>query len=188
MPAPAIDSRLERKAAGREAKLCYVGHATMVNRQVLAVAAPSRSAPALPSAALGRLFKAKAKKAGSRISFGEDKAYENADHVADLRALNVTPHVVRNDSFIATGKRRQSAIDGRTARHKGDGLSQSSRAMIDASSIGANGSARCAVKTSGRNRGHCRFHAQSDRYNLIRIPKLLTASRKARQPVDRRTS
>ncbi len=32
------DSRLYRKAAGREAKLCYMGHATMENRHGLAVA------------------------------------------------------------------------------------------------------------------------------------------------------
>src|SRR6266478_6057084 len=31
------DSRLYRKAAGREAKLCYMGHATMENRHGLAV-------------------------------------------------------------------------------------------------------------------------------------------------------
>jgi hypothetical protein len=30
--------------------------------------------------------------------------------VANLRAPNVTPHVVQNDSITATGKRRQSAI------------------------------------------------------------------------------
>ena len=32
------DSRLYRKAAGREARLCYMGHATMENRHGLAVA------------------------------------------------------------------------------------------------------------------------------------------------------
>jgi len=32
------DSRLYRKTAGREAKLCYMGHATMENRHGLAVA------------------------------------------------------------------------------------------------------------------------------------------------------
>ena len=75
------------------------------------------------------MLKAKAKKAGRRITVGEDKAYDTADHVANLRALNVTPHVVQNDSITATGKRRQSAIDGRTTRHQGYGISQSCRAM-----------------------------------------------------------
>ena len=34
-------------------------------------------------------------------------------------------------SITATGKRRQSAIDGRTTRHQGYGLSQSCRAMTE---------------------------------------------------------
>ena len=53
------------------------------------------------------------------------------DHVAHLRAINVTPHVTQNDSITATGKRRQSAIDRRTTRHEGYGMSQSCRAMIE---------------------------------------------------------
>jgi hypothetical protein len=48
------DSRLYRKAAGREAKLCYMGHATMENRHGLAVAGMVTLATALPSAALRR--------------------------------------------------------------------------------------------------------------------------------------
>jgi hypothetical protein len=34
-------------------------------------------------------------------------------------------------SITATGKRRQRAIDGRTTRHQGYGLSQSGRAMTE---------------------------------------------------------
>jgi len=39
--------------------------------------------------------------------------------------------VTQNDSITATGKRRQSAIDGRTTRHEGHGMSQSRRAMTE---------------------------------------------------------
>jgi hypothetical protein len=35
-----------------------------------------------------------------------DAVADTADHVANLRALNVTPHVTQNDSITATGKRR----------------------------------------------------------------------------------
>jgi len=45
------DSRLYRKAAGREAKLCYMGHATMENRHGLAVA--GMVTPATGTARLG---------------------------------------------------------------------------------------------------------------------------------------
>jgi hypothetical protein len=53
------------------------------------------------------MLKAKAKKAGRRITVGEDKAYDTADHVANLRALNVTPHVVQNvpPLFVVAGVR-----------------------------------------------------------------------------------
>jgi hypothetical protein len=62
---------------------------------------------------------------------GEDKAFDSADHMAKLHAINVTPHVAQNDSVTLTGKRRRSAIDGRTTRHEGYGMSQSRRAMTE---------------------------------------------------------
>ena len=52
-------------------------------------------------------------------------AYDTVDHVTNLRAINVTPHVAQNDSITSTGKRRRSAIGGRTTRHQGYGMSQS---------------------------------------------------------------
>ena len=126
------DSRLYRKAAGREAKLCYMGHATMENRHGLAVAGMVTLADGTAERRASQIMlKAKAKEAGGRITVGEDKAYDTADHVAHLRAINVTPHVTQNDCITATGKRRRSAIDGRTTRHEGYGMSQSCRAMIE---------------------------------------------------------
>jgi hypothetical protein len=55
------------------------------------------------------MLRAKAKEAGGRITVGEDKAYDTADHVANLRAIDVTPHVTQYNSAGARG--RQSAID-----------------------------------------------------------------------------
>jgi hypothetical protein len=40
-----------------------------------------------------------------------DKAYDTADHVANLRAINVTPHMTQNNGIIETGKYRRSAIE-----------------------------------------------------------------------------
>ena len=65
------------------------------------------------------MLKAKVKKLGRRITV---QAYDTADHVSNLRAINVTPHVAQNDSITSTGKRRRSAIDGRTTRHQGYGI------------------------------------------------------------------
>lgn len=73
------------------------------------------------------MLKARSKAAGRRITVGEDEAYDTADHVANLRAINVTPHVAQNNAVTKTGKTRNSAVDERTARHPGYGMSQSRR-------------------------------------------------------------
>src|SRR5438552_9924505 len=99
------DSRLYRKAAGREAKLCYMGHATMENRHGLAVAGMVTHANGTAeSRASGTMLKARAKQAGRHITAGEDKAYDTAEHVAKLRALNVTPHVTQYNSASTRGR------------------------------------------------------------------------------------
>ena len=77
------------------------------------------------------MLKTKARQAGHRITAGEDKAYDTVDHVANLRAINVTPHVTQNNGITKTGKSRRSAIDERTTRHQGYGMSQTRRAMIE---------------------------------------------------------
>ena len=85
------DSRLYRKAAGREAKLSYMGHATMENRHGLAVAGMVTHANGtVERRASEIMLEAKSKAAGRRITAGEDKAYDTGNHVANLRARNVT--------------------------------------------------------------------------------------------------
>ena len=126
------DSRLYRKAAGREAKLCYMGHATMENRNGLAVAGVvTHASGTAERRASERMLKAKSQEAGRTITVGEDKAYDTSDHVAALRDIGVTPHVAQNNAVTKTGKQRRSAIDGRTTRHEGYGMSQSHRAAIE---------------------------------------------------------
>ncbi len=63
------DSRLYRKAAGREAKLCYMGHATMENRYGRAVAGRGTHATGTAERrASETMLKARRKAAGRRIS------------------------------------------------------------------------------------------------------------------------
>ena len=54
-----------------------------------------------------------------RITLAADKAYDVTDFVGELRARRVTPHIAVNGAISKTGKRRRSAIDGRTTRHPG---------------------------------------------------------------------
>jgi transposase len=171
------ESRLYRKALGREARLCYMGHATMENRHGLAVAGMvTRATGTAERHASETMLKAKAKQAGRRITVGEDKAYDTADHVAKLRAIKVTPHVAQNDSVTLTGKRRRSAIDARTTRHDGYGMSQSRRTMIECIfGWGKQHGTMRKTKHRGIARVAADFLLNLIAYNLIRIPKLIAA-------------
>jgi Transposase DDE domain len=110
-----------------------------------------------------------------RVTVGADKAYDTADHVAALCELEVTPHVARNDSETKTGKRRRSAIDGRTTRHCGYDMSQSRRAMIECIfGWGKQHGTMRKTKHRGIARVGVDFMLNLIVYNLIRIPKLCT--------------
>ena len=52
-------------------------------------------------------------------------SYDTQDFVKEMRQMNVTPHVAQNTNG------RRSAIDGRTTRHEGYGLSQKKRKRIE---------------------------------------------------------
>jgi transposase len=170
-------SRLYRKAAGREAKLCYMGHVTMENRHGLAVAGTVTKADGTAERrASHAMLKAKRKAVGHRITAGADKAYDTKDHIGNLRAIGVTPHVAQNKSPTKTGKRRRSAIDGRTTRHGSYDQSQKRRKMIEC--IFGWGKQHGTMRKT-KHRGVARvaggFLLNLIAYNLIRIPKLVAA-------------
>ena len=169
------DSRLYRKAAGREAKLSYMGHVVMENRHGLVVAGMVTEANGTAErCALEAMLQTAREQAARRITVGEDKAYDCAKHVAKLRAMQVTPHVAQNDAEAKTGKRRQSAIDRRTTRDGGYGMSQSRRAMIEC--IFGWGKQHGTMRKT-KHRGLARvagdFLLNLIGYNLIRLPKLI---------------
>jgi hypothetical protein len=122
------------------------------------------------------MLKAKRKAAGHRITAGADKAYDTKDHVEHLRAFDVTPHVAQNNGPTKTGRRRRSAIDGRTTRHASYGVSQKRRKMIEC--IFGWGKQHGTMRKA-KHRGIARvaggFLLNLIAYNLIRIPKLVAA-------------
>jgi hypothetical protein len=164
------DARLYKKAAGQAAKLCHLGHVLMENGNGLVVAAALTKATgtAEREAAIEMVG---ALKGSHGITVGGDKAYDTADFVADMRELGVTPHVAQNTNG------RRSAIDGRTTRHPGYGVSQKKRKRIEEVSGWIKSSAGFR-KT--RHRGTARvgwmFTLNAAAYNLVRLPKLLGAS------------
>src|SRR6516165_7829838 len=137
------EAKLYRKADGREAKLSYLGHALMENRNGLAVGGMVTQADGTAERRASEVMLKKQAKGSKRITVGEDKAYDTSDHIAALRRMNVTPHVAQNDSLTKTGKRRRSAIDERTTRHLGYRIRPAAK-WPNASSAGASNTARCA--------------------------------------------
>src|ERR1700716_1207897 len=154
-----------------------MGHATMENRHGLAVASMITHANGTAERrASETMLTAKSKAAGHRITVGEDRAYDTADHVANLRAINVTPHVTQNQAVTKTGKTRNSAIDQRTTRHQGYGMSQSRRAMTECIfGWGKHHGTMRKTKHRGIAPLTADFLLNLIAYNLIRIPKLLAA-------------
>ena len=88
----------------------------------------------------------------------------------------VTPHVTQNNGLTKTGKRRRSAIDGRTTRHAGYAKSQSRRAMIECIfGWGKQHGTLRKTKHRGIRRVAGDFLLNLIAYNLVRIPKLVSA-------------
>ena len=99
-----------------------------------------------------------------------------ADHVAELRGANVTPHLAQNNGTAKTGKARSSAIDARTTRHAGYGRSQTRRKMIECIfGWGKQHGTMRKTKHRGILRVGADFILNLIAYNLIRIPRLIAA-------------
>lgn len=161
------EARLYRKGAGKEAKLCFIGHSLMENRSCLIVETrvTLASGHAERLAALD-MIEPYADRPGA-ITLGADKNFDTADFVAELREINVTPHVAQ---------KKYSAIDRRTTRHPGYAISQRIRKRIE-EGFGWMKTVGGLAKTRfiGRAKTDFAFAFVAAAYNLIRIPKLIAA-------------
>ena len=114
--------------------------------------------------------------AAGRITLGGNKAYDVAAFVENLRVRRVTPHMARDDHVTKTGKRRKTAIDGRTTRHVGYAISQRRRKRIEEVFAWVKTIAGLSkTRFRGRRRVDAAFTFALVAYNLIRLPKLLGA-------------
>jgi transposase len=164
-------ARLFRKGSGQEAKLCFIAHTLMENRSGLIVDTRLTTADghAERIAALSMIEPRADRPRALRL--GADKAYDAEDFVNELKSLNVRPHVAQNTSG------RRSAIDRRTTRHVGYELSQRIRKRIE-EPFGWMKTVACRRKTRFRGKAKVGwdFTFVAAAYNLIRLPKLLTAA------------
>jgi transposase len=97
------DAKLFRKGNGQPAKLCFMGHALMENRNGLVVQAHlgQASGTAERDAAL-HMINRQSPGSTRRLTLGADKGYDAAGFVGELRALCVTPHIACNDAETKT--------------------------------------------------------------------------------------
>lgn len=171
------EAKLYRKGDGQPAKLCYLGHVLMENRNGLVVDGQLTQAngTAEREAALSLIDRRRGR-SSRRLTLGADKAYDVTDFVSDLRARSVTPHIARNDHVTKTGKRRKTAIDARTLRHAGYAISQCCRKRIEEVFGWAKTQAGLAkTRFRGARRVEASFTLALAAYNLIRLPKLMAA-------------
>lgn len=163
------DARLFRKGKGKEAKLCHMGHILTENRHGLIVEA--RLTAATGTAECTTALAMIADNAGARSTLGADKNYDTAAFVAGCRAHGCVPHVAQNTS------NRRSAIDARTTRHPGYAISMIKRKRVE-EPFGWMKTVGGLRKTRHRGRPLVEwfFVLTAAAYNLIRIPKLLTAA------------
>jgi transposase len=158
------DARLYRKGRGKEAKLCFMGHALMESRNGLIVGAVTTRASG-HAERLAAVAPVTPHADGAQpVTLGGDKGFDARDFIAELREINVTPHVAQNLSG------RRSAIDGRTTRHPGYEVSLRSRKRIE-EAFGWD------KTVAGLRKVDWQFTLAMAAYSLVRLPKLLGAAR-----------
>jgi transposase len=168
------EARLYRKGDGQPAKLCYMGHALMENRNGLAVGGLATLATGMAEREAALRLIDRARGSSRRITLGADKAYDVADFVAALRIRSVSPHIAIDGHVRLTGKPRKTSVDRRVTRHAGYAVSQRYRKRIEEVFGWIKRAAGLAkVKLRGRARVDTAFTLALAAYNLIRLPKLL---------------
>jgi len=161
------DARLFKKSKGSEAKLGYLGHVLMENRNGLLVQTFLTEANGRAERDAAMLM-AEALPSGKRVTLGGDKNYDTRELVEELRGMNITPHVAQNNT------NRSSAIDQRTTRHAGYEVSQRKRKRVEQSFgwMKMVGMLR-KVKLRGIDKVGWLFTFTGAAYNLCRLRNLM---------------
>jgi IS5 family transposase len=163
------DSRLYRKGNGQEAKLNYIGHVVMENRNGLVVAGHISIAGGRAEVDEGLKLLDEIPRSAGRITISGDKGYDTRDFVAGARERGATPHVAQ--------KAKYSAIDGRVTRHGGYAVSQRVRKRVE-EIFGWLKTVALMRKTRhrGRPRVDWMFQFALAAYNMVRIRNLARAA------------
>jgi Transposase DDE domain len=163
------EARLARKGKGREARLSFMGHVLMENRNGLLVDFALTQAMGTAEREIAPKLVDDARQRGLHPrTLGADKSYDTAECVAALRKQHVTPHVAQNTSG------RRSAIDGRTTSAPGYAISQRIRKRVEQvfawmKTTGGFGRTRYR----GLERTRLAGYLVATAYNLVRIARLV---------------
>jgi len=163
-------ARLFKKTRGAEAKLCYLGHLLTENRNGLVVNTRVTLATGTAERDAAVEMANDIPGGSARVTVGGDRGYDTRGFVAQLRELNVTPHVAQNTS------NRRSAVDERTTRHEGYAVSQRKRKRVE-EVFGWMKTVALMRKTRvrGPDRVGWMFTLAAAAYNLVRMRNLVTA-------------
>jgi transposase len=166
------EAHLYRKSRREPFVLSYLGHVLMENQNGFPVDA--RVTTAQPQGE----WQAALEMAGAvhggkrRITLAADKAYDEAELIAGLRALQVTPHIQKRES-----EQRRSHLDGRTTRHAGYQLSVTKRKRIEHIFGWLKTTALMRkVRHRGRALVEWMFTLAVSGYNLVRLSRLVAGA------------
>ena len=163
------EARLFRKGKGKEAKLVFMAHALMENRNgLLTDFQVSEASGTAERDAVPKLLEGAKERGFHPRTLGGDKNYDTRDCVEAMRNRRVTPHVAQNTSG------RRSAIDGRTTRHPGYRVSQRIRKRVEEifgwmKTVGGFRKTRYR----GVDKTGLAGYLVATAYNLVRMAKLL---------------
>jgi transposase len=161
------EAKSARRGKGKEAKLCFGGHALMENRNGLCVDIRVSSALETETAAAVALVKRQLHKRLKPSSLGADKGYHSTAFVNFLRHKAIRPHIAQIDGRSTAG------LDVRTTRHASYWVSQKKRKRVEEifGWMKAYGGLR---RTRFRGLARVQLHAYlvGAAYNLLRLSRL----------------
>lgn len=165
------EARLYKKAAGKEAKLCFGAHVLMENRHGLCVDIVLGSATELSEtdAALLMLEKRKEIFGVAPHTVGADKGYHNQTFVRGCRQTGIIPHVAEQRN------RQVPGLDGRTTQTPEFAVSQRIRKRVEEifgwiKTVGGFRKSRVL----GIRKAQMESYWVASAYNLIRLARLGT--------------
>lgn len=165
------EARLARKGKGREARLCFAGHALMENRHGLVVdLAVTPATGTAEREAAERMLGRQGRKHVRPRTLGADKGFHTSTFVQRLRRRGIRPHIAP-----ITG-RRTPGLDGRTTRQRSFAVSQWCRQRIEevfgwSKTVG--GLRKSRFRGVARTELYALFVAAA--YNLLRMSRLAFA-------------